>query len=109
MFPPDADRSNPSSLTGPPDASTSAKPDGSAKKKAAEEKPILLGEPKGIRYHATRLREMETGRSSGGGSRRGSDAASSIGSTSPSRSRIGAAIAGTPCESTASEARRRTA
>ncbi|GAA5987033.1 hypothetical protein JCM10908_000999 [Rhodotorula pacifica] len=102
MFPPDADRSNPSSLTGPPDAPAAAGPDTSSsctaadKKKRKDEPPVLLGEPKGIRYHATRLREMETGRSSRSGGGRDSDAGSTVGSTSPTRSRIGAAIAGTP-------------
>ncbi|GAA5865992.1 hypothetical protein JCM3774_005551 [Rhodotorula dairenensis] len=99
MFPPDADRSNPSSLTDPPDAEDEAGPDGPTatgagkKKRAKDEAPVLLGEPKGIRYHATRLRDIETGRNS---RNRGSDAGSTVGSTSPTRSRIGAAIAGTP-------------
>ncbi|TKA57739.1 hypothetical protein B0A53_00888 [Rhodotorula sp. CCFEE 5036] len=103
MFPPDADRNNPSSLTGPPDAqAVAAGPDGTTsgpaaadKKKPKDEAPVLLGEPKGIRYHATRLRDMEHGRS-GKSASRDSDASSTVGSTSPSRSRIGAAIAGTP-------------
>lgn len=89
MFPPDADRNNPSSL--PPDApiaSSSASPSHSA-----NAQPVLVGEPKGIRHHATRMAELERGRRSGA-----SDASSDI-SASPSRSRIGAAIAGTPCES----------
>ncbi|GEM08257.1 hypothetical protein Rt10032_c05g2274 [Rhodotorula toruloides] len=86
MFPPDADRNNPSSL--PPDASTASST--AAVSRSANAQPVLIGEPKGIRYHATRMAEIERGRRSGA-----SDASSDI-SASPSRSRIGAAIAGTP-------------
>jgi hypothetical protein len=35
-----------------------------------DEAPVLLGEPKGIRYHATRLRDMEHGRSGKSASQR---------------------------------------
>lgn len=88
MFPPDADRNNPSSL--PPDAPTASS--SASTSRSSNSQPILIGEPKGIRYHATRMAEIERGKRSGA-----SDASSDI-SITPSRSRIGAAIAGTPCE-----------
>ncbi|BGP15451.1 hypothetical protein JCM10213_005133 [Rhodosporidiobolus nylandii] len=92
MFPPDADRSNPSSLL-PAPTSNSAN--------LAKEPPVVLGEPKGIRYHATRMMDLERGEGKGKGSSRASEAGSewtaATGSGSgPSRSRIGAAVAGTP-------------
>ncbi|BGP31381.1 hypothetical protein JCM10296v2_003145 [Rhodotorula toruloides] len=86
MFPPDADRNNPSSL--PPDASTASSP--ASTSRSANAQTVFIGEPKSIRYHATRMADIERGRRSGA-----SDASSDI-SASPSRSRIGAAIAGTP-------------
>ena len=49
---------------------------------------LPLGEPKGIRYHATRLNHVE-------------EAKRPPGAPSPSRSRIHAAISGTPCSSSA--------
>lgn len=48
-----------------------------------EKEGIVLGEPKAIRYHATRLEEVERGAPSH--------------HPSPTRSRINAAITGTPC------------
>ncbi|EGU12946.1 Aspartate aminotransferase [Rhodotorula toruloides ATCC 204091] len=86
MFPPDADRNNPSSI--PPDAPTASS--SASTSRSGNAQPVLVGEPKGIRYHATRMAEIERGRRGGA-----SDASSDI-SASPSRSRIGAAIAGTP-------------
>ncbi|GAA6059811.1 hypothetical protein JCM10212_003706 [Sporobolomyces blumeae] len=78
MFAPDADVD-----PGVPTASTSTSQPASS---VDPSQPVLpLGEPKGIRYHATRLMELEKGPN-------GSEA----GTPSPSRSRIGAAIAGTP-------------
>ncbi|GAA5927393.1 splicing factor ESS-2 family protein [Sporobolomyces koalae] len=77
MFPPDAD-TDPSDP--PPPSSNPANPSTSTNG------PVLpVGEPKGIRYHATRLMELETGEGSQSG-----------GTPSPSRSRINAAISGTP-------------
>ncbi|CEQ42564.1 SPOSA6832_04378 [Sporobolomyces salmonicolor] len=64
-------------------------PQPSAAEDPSNPNPIPLGEPKGIRYHATRLMELERGSGDGEG-----------GTPSPSRSRIGAAIAGTPYPST---------
>ena len=49
-----------------------------------------LGEPKSIRYHATRLQQVASKSSKG-------SRASSSGRLSPTRSRINAAITGTPC------------
>ena len=73
MFPPDAD-------TDPSDAPSFQQP-------VASTSALPLGDPKGIRYHATRLMEVENGGRDG-----------SVGGTpSPSRSRINAAISGTPC------------
>lgn len=108
MFPPDADQSAAPSLPGAPGAESEGGPAGTStegadkKKPGKDEVPVLLGEPKGIRYHATRLRDIETGRSSRNGGR-DSDAGSTVGSTSPTRSRIGAAIAGTPCKLTGNQ------
>lgn len=47
---------------------------------------VPAGEPKSIRYHATRLEEMARAPKNGG-------------APSPTRSRINAAISGTPCRS----------
>lgn len=56
-----------------------------------------LGEPKAIRYHATRLEQVSKGGSGRGGKSSSSNGnSSSIGGISPSRSRINAAITGTP-------------
>ncbi|BGP39288.1 hypothetical protein JCM10449v2_003226 [Rhodotorula kratochvilovae] len=94
MFPPDADRSNPSSLTGPPPldpvAAASSSSASSSARRAKDAAPVILGEPKGVRHHATRLDALERGTLSS------SSARESVASLSPSRSRIGAAIAGTP-------------
>ncbi|GAA5884369.1 hypothetical protein JCM16303_003655 [Sporobolomyces ruberrimus] len=80
MFPPDAD-TDPSD---PPPLQTSATSGSSSNPNGG---PILpMGEPKGIRYHATRLMELEGGGGDG----------SEGGTPSPSRSRINAAISGTP-------------
>ncbi|GAA6019065.1 hypothetical protein JCM11491_002504 [Sporobolomyces phaffii] len=76
MFPPDAD-TDPSD---PPPPSSTATGSGTGPK-------LPMGEPKGIRYHATRLMEVEKG---------GFGAGSETGTPSPTRSRINAAIAGTP-------------
>lgn len=76
MFPPDADITHQSEIPGAGVAEPGKTADG-----------LPAGEPKGIRYHATRLGEMD--RPAG----RDDDS-----EPSPSRSRIGAAIAGTPCE-----------
>ncbi|KAK4055476.1 hypothetical protein OIV83_000022 [Microbotryomycetes sp. JL201] len=79
MFAPDADIAHESELAG-----NSAAGSGAGSKRDGE---VTAGEPKGIRFHATRLTDMDklgdadTGRSE---------------TSSPSRSRIGAAIAGTP-------------
>ncbi|GAA5987411.1 hypothetical protein JCM11641_002281 [Rhodosporidiobolus odoratus] len=89
MFPPDADRSNPSSLTPAPTSNAAA---------TSKPQPYHLGEPKGIRHAATRLVELEKL----GSSRRSvpgsewTDGRSEASGTGPSRSRIGAAVAGTP-------------
>jgi len=95
MFPPDADRSNPSSLTGPPSARTTAAASSSAAS-SSRTAPIVIGEPKGVRHAATRLEALERG---AGSSRSSFGGGASEASLSPSRSRIGAAIAGTPCAS----------
>lgn len=63
-------------------------------------KAFPLGDPKGIRYHATRLEQIakessRSEKSSSGGSSRGG---SSRGGSSPTRSRVNAAISGTPCK-----------
>ncbi|GAA6035811.1 hypothetical protein JCM8097_005717 [Rhodosporidiobolus ruineniae] len=93
MFPPDADRVNPSSLVTMPPPS-SAKPSSSSY--------TLSSAPKGIRYHATRLMELEKPtRTGSGASEAGSDWTEGSGS-GPSRSRIGAAVAGTPYPNPAS-------
>ncbi|ORY78870.1 pyridoxal phosphate-dependent transferase [Leucosporidium creatinivorum] len=99
MFPPDADvdPTNPS-LTpslNPLDPAYSS----SIASKAPKEGPMLPpSEPKGVRYHATRLEKLEKGASFDSLSRTGSESVRSgdTGGSSPSRSRIGAAIAGTP-------------
>ncbi|GAA6057501.1 hypothetical protein JCM3770_000588 [Rhodotorula araucariae] len=91
MFPPDAERSNPSSLPGPPPTDPTSAAAGTSRR-AKDTAPVLLGDPKGVRYHATRLDALERGNTSASGS----SARASEASLSPSRSRIGAAIAGTP-------------
>ncbi|KPV72140.1 uncharacterized protein RHOBADRAFT_55978 [Rhodotorula graminis WP1] len=102
MFPPDADRSNPSSLTGPPSARTATAAAASSSSSTASSRapPILIGEPKGVRHAATRLEALERGSGAGSSSARssfgGGGEGASEASLSPSRSRIGAAIAGTP-------------
>lgn len=87
MFPPDADRSNPSSLMPPPSLPTRAQP------------LLPLGDPKGIRYGATRMMELERPtRSGSGASEAGSDWTETTGGgRGVTASRIGAAVAGTPC------------
>ena len=74
MFPPDADV---------PFDRPHAQPD-------VEKDGPPLGEPKSIRYHATRLQQVASKGSKG-------SQASSSGRLSPTRSRINAAITGTPC------------
>ncbi|KAK4057800.1 hypothetical protein OIO90_001019 [Microbotryomycetes sp. JL221] len=76
MFPPDADIAHERELPGNSEA-------GIVKKREGE---VTVGEPKGIRFHATRLTGMDKVDGDGKGSE----------TSSPSRSRIGAAIAGTP-------------
>nr|CRX78990.1 hypothetical protein [Leucosporidium scottii] len=103
MFPPDADidPTNPA-LTPSLNPLDPAYPSSIALKSKASAKdgPMLPpSEPKGVRYHATRLEKLEKGASfeslSGGGG--GSVSGRSGTGSSPSRSRIGAAISGTPC------------
>ncbi|GAA5850306.1 hypothetical protein JCM9279_006524 [Rhodotorula babjevae] len=98
MFPPDADRSNPSSLTGPPSARTATAAASSSSASSSRTAPILVGEPKGVRHAATRLEALERGEgaSSSRSDRSSFGVGASEASLSPSRSRIGAAIAGTP-------------
>ncbi|GAA5916399.1 splicing factor ESS-2 family protein [Sporobolomyces salmoneus] len=89
MFPPDAD-TDPSDPRPASAIETTADPNAST-----SNGPVLpLGEPKGIRYHATRLMELEKG---------GLDAGSD-GTPSPTRSRIHAAISGTPYPSSSTNA-----
>ncbi|GAA5892249.1 hypothetical protein JCM5296_003217 [Sporobolomyces johnsonii] len=82
---------NRNSLMFAPDADTlpHSRPPQPSAEDPSNTNPLPLGEPKGIRYHATRLMELEKGSGDGEG-----------GTPSPSRSRIGAAIAGTPYPST---------
>jgi len=88
MFPPDAD-------TDPSDPPPHQRPtlDSNASTSSSSfNAPVLpMGEPKGIRYHATRLMELEKGGTEQGASQSGE-------TPSPSRSRIDAAISGTPCK-----------
>lgn len=63
-------------------------------------KSFPIGEPKSIRYHATRLNQVAKERSSASANDSTSSSAggSSVrGGSSPSRSRVNAAISGTPC------------
>ncbi|GAA6007527.1 hypothetical protein JCM10207_006375 [Rhodosporidiobolus poonsookiae] len=90
MFPPDADRSHPSSLMPPPSSSYSA-----SKRSSSGG---VLGDPKGIRHAATRMQELErpvrlqgSGASDAGSEQSGSESATTGG---PSRSAIGRAVAG---------------
>lgn len=87
MFPPDAD-TDPSDPKFPPQPPLTSTFPSSTNSSGG---PILpMGEPKGIRYHATRLMEVEKGGLFG--SENGDD------TPSPTRSRINAAISGTPCK-----------
>ncbi|KAM0789029.1 hypothetical protein ACM66B_003095 [Microbotryomycetes sp. NB124-2] len=79
MFPPDADIAHESELAG-----NSAAGSGTDSKRDGQ---VTAADPKGIRFHATRLTDMDKlGEGDSGRSE----------TSSPSRSRIGAAIAGTP-------------
>ncbi|GAA5829903.1 hypothetical protein JCM11251_007927 [Rhodosporidiobolus azoricus] len=111
MFPPDADRYAPSSLLPhmtsttsqmPPPAvrHPSSHPSASSLASQAPHEPtrVIRGEKKGIRYNATRLEDLERPRRRGSGAESvaGSDWTETTGTSGPSRSRIGAAVAGTP-------------
>ncbi|GAA5966853.1 hypothetical protein JCM3765_004575 [Sporobolomyces pararoseus] len=89
MFPPDADTdpSDPPPLASTSNSSTTSGSGGSI---------LPMGEPKGIRYHATRLMEVEKGGLFG--SENEND------TPSPTRSRINAAISGTPYPTSTSDA-----
>lgn len=102
MFPPDADidPTNPS-LTPSLNPLDPAYPASIAlaSKVANKEGPMLPpSEPKGVRYHATRLEKLEKGASLDSLSNVEGSVSGRSGASSPSRSRIGAAIAGTPCK-----------
>lgn len=94
MFPPDADAdpSDPPPLQHASSASAAAGAAASASNATSSNPVLPLGEPKGIRYHATRLMDLERGEGR-------LDDGSEGGTPSPSRSRINAAISGTPCQS----------